>query len=236
MAITVTGSANSAFDDNTWSKMMDAVSPPVVASGFTATAKPSSTRTLTLTGGTAYGAGAWVTMDTSTDVTFAANTSGQPRVDLVCLRVDFNADPGSQATAPVVKQGTPNASPNTPSLTRTPGGIYEIPLWRVPIANGATQLSTGSLIDARSLPSERVTSGIVTLPPVGSDGTSTVTVNFPKGFFTQPPRVQLTAQTGAALTTTVHLWPNTISSTTFNANMARSNNNDCLVHWTATGY
>lgn len=69
----------------------------------------------------------------STDltVTVAANTSGNPRIDTMVLRVDYAA----QTVRAVLKQGTPAASPARPALTQVAGVTWEIPLADIAVAN-----------------------------------------------------------------------------------------------------
>ena len=73
-------------------------------------------------------------------MTINPNSSGSTRVDRIVLKLD----PAANSIAPVYKVGT--ASP--PSLTQTDTGVYEMPLAKVTVANGATNLS-GAVIDER---------------------------------------------------------------------------------------
>lgn len=55
------------------------------------------------------------------------NMGTQPRYDLVILRADM-------ATGSVnldLKTGTPAANPQEPTVQRTPGGVWEMPLWAI---------------------------------------------------------------------------------------------------------
>ena len=69
----------------------------------------------------------------------AANSSGQPRIDTLVLRVDFVA----QTVRAVLKQGTPAGSPTRPALTQSAGVTWEIPLADVAVANAFV-----SIVDA----------------------------------------------------------------------------------------
>lgn len=66
------------------------------------------------------------------------NSGTLPRIDLVVLRADLTK--GSVNVE--IRPGTPSANPSEPSPQRTPGGIWEMPLWAVQLAanNGARTL------------------------------------------------------------------------------------------------
>jgi hypothetical protein len=80
---------------------------------------------------------------TETTLNLAENASGQPRIDMVVLRLDRS---GYTVTETVI-QGTPGASPVAPSLTYDTGatGNWDFPLVEVAVANGATTLNSGNL-------------------------------------------------------------------------------------------
>ncbi|MEU6765908.1 hypothetical protein ABZ916_25750 [Streptomyces sp. NPDC046853] len=71
-------------------------------------------------------------------VTIASNTGTTARIDLIVLRADLSA--GSVNLK--VKQGQPAATPVAPGLTRTPGGIWEMPLHQVTVPEKSGTLST----------------------------------------------------------------------------------------------
>lgn len=79
---------------------------------------------------------------------FAANSSGNPRIDVVVVRVTDSASP---SVALAILQGTPAASPTAPTVTKTTGTI-EVALAQVAIPNGwttSTTLSAGNITDVR---------------------------------------------------------------------------------------
>lgn len=78
-------------------------------------------------------------------LTLAANGSGNPRIDRVVLRLD----PAANSVLLAVKQGTPAGSPSAPALTQTDTGVWELPLARVTVANGAATISAGNVTDER---------------------------------------------------------------------------------------
>lgn len=70
----------------------------------------------------------------------AANTSGQPRIDLIVLRLDRS----DYSVNPVAITGTPAANPVAPSPVRNTGsaGFYDVPLAEVQVANNAVFLAS----------------------------------------------------------------------------------------------
>lgn len=73
----------------------------------------------------------------------AANSSGNPRIDLVVLR--YTRSTGAVAAAVIT--GTPAASPSAPAPTQTltTSGVFEIPIAQVAVANGATTITAGNI-------------------------------------------------------------------------------------------
>lgn len=78
----------------------------------------------------------------STDIAFpslAENTSGQPRIDLVTLRLDRS----TYEIKETVITGTPAANPVAPAMAADTGttGFYDLPLAEVRVTSGATALA-----------------------------------------------------------------------------------------------
>ena len=112
--------------------------------------------------------GHWYTQDTdNVTVTIAANTSGNPRIDVVALVLDPTAD----AITVDVVQGTPAASPAVPALTRTDLGVYQFPLAYVAVANAAAVTAAAAVTDVRQYTGFQVVPCLSTArpynPPVG---------------------------------------------------------------------
>lgn len=83
------------------------------------------------------------------NLTVAANASGNPRIDLVVLELDRV---NNQILAKIV-QGTPAASPVSPTLTQVYGGIWQHLLCQYTVVNAATAPSAlTDLRTASSLP------------------------------------------------------------------------------------
>lgn len=85
-----------------------------------------------------------------TIVAIGANTSGNPRIDLVVLRLDrAAADPNKFTITPVVIAGTPAASPVAPAPIRQATidgtGVYDLPLAEVAIAHNAVTITAGNV-------------------------------------------------------------------------------------------
>jgi len=91
--------------------------------------------------GSAFVAGRLVVYDTTTALTIAANSSGNPRIDVVVLRADYSL----QTIVLAVLQGTPAVSPAPPNLTQTIGTLYEIPLADIAVANAFTSISNSNI-------------------------------------------------------------------------------------------
>lgn len=106
----------------------------------------TGTRTVQVFSGDMAVNGVLVRNDAPVNVSFAAQSGGNSRIDYVVLEVDWS---GAVATASTVKviAGTAAASPVPPSLTRVAGTLWQVGLARVSIASGAGQLTT-AMIDS----------------------------------------------------------------------------------------
>lgn len=82
--------------------------------------------------------------DAAVTLTVAANASGNPRIDTLVLRADYTA----QTVRPVIKQGTPAASPVRPSLTQS-SSLWEMPLADIAVANGFSSITQSDITDRR---------------------------------------------------------------------------------------
>lgn len=88
-----------------------------------------------------------VCSDAVTNVTIAANSSGNPRIDIIILEVDNVTPPnddGSNVFDISVVQGTPAGSPSAPA---TPSNAYKIA--EVAVANGASSIVNANITDTR---------------------------------------------------------------------------------------
>jgi hypothetical protein len=74
----------------------------------------------------------------------ASNSSGNPRIDIVVLRVHF----GNNNIVLDVVTGTPAASPSPPSVTQNTT-MWETLLAQVAVANGAATITSGNVTDRR---------------------------------------------------------------------------------------
>lgn len=84
-----------------------------------------------------------------------ANSSGNPRIDLVVLSCDEVA---GTITA-IILAGTPAPSPVAPALTQVVGGTWQISLASVAVANGAATITAGNVTDTRTFAAARSTLG-----------------------------------------------------------------------------
>jgi hypothetical protein len=83
------------------------------------------------------------------EVTVTANSSGNPRIDRVILRLQRPGQAEEGKIDLLVLAGTPAASPSAPALTQS-AAVWEISLAQVAVANGATSISNGNVTDERS--------------------------------------------------------------------------------------
>lgn len=89
--------------------------------------------------------------DAEVTKSIGANSSGNPRIDRIVLRLD----PSANTLALAVLAGTPGSSPAAPALTQTDSGTYELSLAQVYVANGASTISAGNVADERLFIADR---------------------------------------------------------------------------------
>ncbi|WP_340376608.1 hypothetical protein U5640_16820 [Streptomyces sp. SS7] len=96
--------------------------------------------TVSLTPGRAVVGGFYYQLTATQSVTIAANTGSLARIDMIVLRADMSAS----AVNLKVLQGQPAASPKWPTLTKSYGGSWEMPLYlvNVPANSGALSLTS----------------------------------------------------------------------------------------------
>lgn len=73
--------------------------------------------------------------------TVAANSSGNPRIDTVVVRLDY----ALQTCRLALKQGTPAASPSAPALTQSAGVMWEIPIADIAVANSFSSIANSNI-------------------------------------------------------------------------------------------
>lgn len=78
------------------------------------------------------------------ELAISANSSGNPRIDLIVLSADFVAN----TTEYEVLTGTPAMSPVAPTPTQN-DTLWQLPLYSLAVANGASSFITGNLTDLR---------------------------------------------------------------------------------------
>ncbi|MER6382099.1 hypothetical protein ACWDBD_38855 [Streptomyces sp. NPDC001118] len=89
--------------------------------------------TVSIQPGRALVGGFYYQLTAAQTVTIAANSGSTGRIDLIVLRANLSSSSVNLA----VVQGQPAASPRAPALTRTYGGVWEMPLHQVTVpANG----------------------------------------------------------------------------------------------------
>lgn len=127
------------------------VAPPFIVDNGTSHLKVTTlggwTRQVSVAAGTAQCCGVTATESAATTLAHAANSSGTFRLDVVVMK--FTWAGASSAVALEIKQGAPGSA-TPPSLTRTPGAVYEAPLAVVRVNNGVTSIAAGNIYDVRA--------------------------------------------------------------------------------------
>jgi hypothetical protein len=102
----------------------------------------------------------------TTNLTIADNSSGNPRIDRIVARLNYD----DRKIELAVLQGTPASSPVAPSLTRD-ATAYEISLAKIAVANGFTTITSPEITDERAdttvCGAANFTLGVI--PPSGAD-------------------------------------------------------------------
>jgi hypothetical protein len=86
--------------------------------------------------------------DTDYSVSITANASGNPRIDLICVKIDTVTSPDAEATniaTAVAVAGTPAASPSAPAVPAN-----HLVLAQVAVANGFATITTANITDRRT--------------------------------------------------------------------------------------
>lgn len=152
---TVTGDAGPYSDDN-WSDMWatllgydaDEANASVIRAiedELRVVATSPVSNQIEVSSGSALVQGKYYRNTAALAFTISANVSGNPRIDLVVLRVDYAA----QTVRPAVKEGTPAGVPTIPALTQVVGTTWEVPLAYIAVANGFATLSQSDITDNR---------------------------------------------------------------------------------------
>jgi hypothetical protein len=101
------------------------------------TAAVATNTSVTVSPGRALVGGFYYQLTATATVTIAANTGATGRTDLIVLRANMSTSSVNLA----VVQGQPAASPKAPALTRTYGGVWEMPLHQVTVPANSAALS-----------------------------------------------------------------------------------------------
>lgn len=149
MAITVVGVAGS-MGVSGWVQLGedlgDAKTGTQVMTGLAVSA--TTGRTVSVAAGRSLQAGTNLINTAAVTVTLAANASGNPRNDLVVAQVNL-AGTNTTAGSIAIVQGAAAASPVDPALTQNISGIWQTPLARVRVANGAATITSSNITDLR---------------------------------------------------------------------------------------
>lgn len=113
--------------------------------GLAVAATSPAAAVVTVAAGAAFIRGLYYQNDASITLAIAPNTSGNPRIDRVVLRVDYIA----QTIRLVTLQGAPAVSPAAPALTQDAGVRWEESLALVAVANGFITITGANITDTR---------------------------------------------------------------------------------------
>lgn len=117
-------------------------------SGFLKVTAPATGMTTVVAPGDAFVKGFFYYSDANISVTHTNNTSGNPRIDLVILRLDTVA----KTITVQHLEGSPNATPvaPTPTFPAFGGGtVFEIPLAQVRVESGTSVIAANKVTDTR---------------------------------------------------------------------------------------
>lgn len=89
--------------------------------------------------------GFWYESNADESIEIPSNTSGNPRIDRIILRLD----PTAKTIRLVHLTGTPAGSPTAPSLTQILGGTWDIPLSQIAVANLFATIVDADITDER---------------------------------------------------------------------------------------
>jgi hypothetical protein len=117
--------------------------------GHLAPTAGGGTRQVSIAAGDAVAAGVLARSTSAVTTTHDANATGISRIDYVVLNISWAGTNTTGGTIVVVKGSTTSGLP--PTLTKTAGLTWQIPLARVTIASGAAVLSAGAVVDVRPL-------------------------------------------------------------------------------------
>ena len=112
---------------------------PTVASG---------TRVVDVDDGDLVAAGVLVQNTTTVTVTLDGNSGSLDRIDTIVCEINWSGTSSTGASIKAIK-GTPAANPVPPTLTRTAGTLWQVPIARVTVTPGVGQLPGGVLEDVR---------------------------------------------------------------------------------------
>lgn len=140
--------------------------------------------------------------DAAANVTIAANSSGNPRIDLICAQVtDTDYGQASTTWTLIDVQGTPASSPTVPNVPTS-----AIALAQIAVANGFSSITNANITDVRkrltvAQPSSPIIVGtgtaITNTNPTTPPGQTIATVTIPNyGFATVVQLVYVTAISG----------------------------------------
>jgi hypothetical protein len=143
---TVAGFQGTVTESQEAGRFARAAGRAVVDTASALKATSSGTRTITLAAGSALVCGVLYTESAVQSIQLPANTASGVRLDIVGLRFTWNGL--SSSVQLFSKQGTPGSTVR-PALTRTPGGVYEVPIAVVRVRQNITTIAASDVLDVR---------------------------------------------------------------------------------------
>ena len=151
MAITPVGFTGTVTEVD-FAKMMNAVGGYGILGTYNGTdfsvTRVAGSRTVLVQGQPSdlWAPGVLVTMDADASPTAsAANTSSNPRIDLLVMRVNWS----THACALTIIPGTPLANPEPPAYNRTPGEVFDVPLAEMTLLPSGADYLAANIRDRR---------------------------------------------------------------------------------------
>lgn len=109
--------------------------------GLTVQATGPASAAVAVLAGSAHVRGYYYELTATQNMSIAANSSGNPRIDTIILRANWT----TQTVRLVVLQGTPAGSPVPAALTQVDGTQWEIPLAEVTVNNGFVTITNSNI-------------------------------------------------------------------------------------------
>jgi hypothetical protein len=157
-------------------------------------------RTLTIANGLAFLYGHTYYQPANLTLDIAANGAGNPRIDLIVVRLYPPGTANEGKIELAIVQGSPSATPAAPTATQDPATVYEIPLKTVLVDSGVSALVSGKLTDVRVWTSGPLQDLSVTTAKLGNNVVTPAKLTSVTDFSTAAAAKVLKASTSPTIT------------------------------------